>query len=662
MKNVLITGNGASLAAHVCQRLSRQHHAVIAAYNIPSIARTKGVDVIALSQEKTLEQVFQSYTFHAMIFLGTRGEQQSRVAGEADLLSSTLALAKRHGLARVIYITSGELSRPIDAASERGVLMQAMEQLCTAYRHQGLEVTILRLPCVFGPGEDDTLAGRMLNAAARGETVVLPFSRDAQLDFVSAAEMAQLIYRLVDRDAQTEALLSVRGAEALSVRELTALLGLLGASVSQGAGSAGHPPMEASMALRNYGFAPSERFSVSLDSLFATVKAALAKQTAGKGRIRRFFKRYPAVVKGTSLVASYAAMEALQYFQDTGYIPAADLRLIFVVLISAAHGLQTGLFAVILASFSIARGFGAQGMDIWALLADVKSWMPFAVLILTGTLTGFARDKGRREANRAREEARTLEKRCAFLQDLYKQALLDKDVLEDAPVEAQVHLERQLMQLRQGQERLEHEWQTLLKKEQARWEEKPQQDKPQSINEVSEITLQDKQRVNELTRAEKEQLELRAELERLRKARQSALQEIMDRTVPVAGGLQQTEQEDSASKPYRTAPMKPPILLDGAKAPVEDAQEVDIEFEAIPPQIEVNSLHDDIYRQDKVILSSRSKDTAEKAIKEAKPKPIDDDMTESPFGKLTPDERRQMLESMQERAKNHFGGKPKRRR
>ena len=218
------------------------------------------------------------------------------------------------------------------------------------------------------------------------------------------------------------------------------------------------------------------------------------------------------------------------------------------------------------------------------------------------------------------------------------------------------------MQLRQGQERLEQEWMTLLKKEQARWEEKPQQEKPQPVNDVSEITVQDKQRVNELTRAEKEQLELKAELERLRKARQSALQEIMDRTEPAAGGRQQPEQEDNAPKLYRTAPMKPPILLDGAKAPVEDEEKVDIEFEALPPQLEISSLRDDSYRQDKVILSSRNKEMAEKADKSAKPNLVDEDANESPFGKLTPDERRRMLESMQERAKNNFGGKPKRRR
>ena len=657
MKNVLITGNGASLAAHVCQRLSRQHHTVIAAVNVPPIAQAKGVDIVALSKEKTLEQVFQAYAFHAMIFLCTRAEQQSRVDGEADLLSSALALAKRHGLMRVLYVTSGELSRSGDMLSERGVLLQAMEQLCTAYRQQGLEVTILRLPCIFGPGESDTLAGRMLYAAAKGETVVLPFLRDAHVDFVSAAEVAQLIYRLVEKDAQTEALLSVRGAEALSVRELTALLGLLGASVSQGAGTGGHPPMEASPSLRNYGFAPSERFSVCLDSLYTTVKAAVAKQASGSGRIRKFLHRYPAVTKGTSLTLSYAAMEALQYLQNDGILPTADLRLIFVALVSAAHGLQTGLFAVILASFSIARGYGAQGMDLWSLFSDIKALTPFAVLILVGSFTGYARDKGRREAKRAREEAATLEKRCAFLQDLYKQSLLDKDEQPDVPANTQAHIEQQLMQLRHGQERLEQEWTKIIKREQPKWEDKPLQKE-----ETQEFAWQERPSVSEQTRVLKEQQELKAELERLRVARQNALQEIMQRTDPAAMERQQADQEEHEKKQFRAAPMKPPILLEGANSAEEDEEAEDIRFETVPIQPAAKAFADDLFRQDKIILSSRAKEQGNMTVANEKPKPVETQVNDSPFGKLSPDERRQMLEAMQERARNQLGGKPKRRR
>jgi nucleoside-diphosphate-sugar epimerase len=323
MKNLLVTGNVASLAAHLCQRLSRQYHMVVAAHQEPPIALGKGTETILLSGGKTLEHVFKAHSFQAMIFLATRGEQLSSIPGEADLLSSALALSKHHGVDRVLYLSSGELSRPNESVSERGMLMQAMEQLCSSYRQRGLEVVIVRLPCVFGPGEMDTLIGRMLISCARGETAVLPFARDAQMDFISAAEVAQLVYRLLERDGQPEELLMVCGAEALTVRELTALFGLLGASVSQGAGEMGYPPMDGSDFQRSYGFSPSERLSVALYNLYLGVKNLLGKQEGQKNRFRSYLHRHPALVKGTSLLLGYGAMEAIFRLQTLGALNAA---------------------------------------------------------------------------------------------------------------------------------------------------------------------------------------------------------------------------------------------------------------------------------------------------------------------------------------------------
>ncbi len=626
MKNLLITGNVASLAAHLCQRLSRQYHLVVAANQAPPIALGKGVEMMTLSGGKTLEHVFQAYPFQAMIFLSTRGEQQSRLAGEADLLSGALALAKRHGVDRVLYLTSGELSRANEAVSERGVLLQAMEQLCAAYLKQGLEVTIVRLPCVFGPGEPDTLIGRLLAAAARGETAVLPFSRDAQMDFISAAEVAQLTYRLLDKDRQPEALLMVRGAEALTVRELTALLSLLGASVSQGTGEMGYPPMEESDFQRSYGFTPAERLSVALDSLYTAIKTSLDIRQARQNPVRSFLHRHPSLARGASLLLGYGAMEALQMLQDGGQLPAMDLRLLYVALISAAHGLHTGLLAVVFASFSIARGYGASGMDAFVLLSDWKAWVPFIVLILTGSFAGYAHDKGRGEARSAREAANTLEKRCAFLQDLYKQSLLSKDQADSGEKEKQEGLEQQLAQLRKGQERLEQEWLTLLKREQSRWD----------------MELAEKESREEAAPQDKAGI-------KARQAEENSLKEQAD-FAPRQPGQRLT---DEAYAPLAYRAFKEPAVL-------EDEEDDDASYEQPlraakhREQAGLQKLADQGARQDEG--NQRAEEWAEQPTK------ADGMAAGSPFGRLTPAERRKMLEAMQVRSRLGPMGKPKRRR
>jgi nucleoside-diphosphate-sugar epimerase len=658
MKNLLVTGNVASLAAHLCQRLSRQYHMVVAAYQEPPIAFGKGTETVLLSGDKTLEQVFKAHSFQAMIFLATRGEQLSVIPGEADLLSSALAMAKRHGVDRVLYLSSGELSRPNEAVSERGMLMQAMEQLCASYRQRGLEVVIVRLPCVFGPGEMDTLIGRMLISCARGETAVLPFARDAQMDFISAAEVAQLVYRLLERDGQPEELLMVCGAEALTVRELTALFGLLGASVSQGAGEMGYPPMDGSDFQRSYGFSPSERLSVALDNLYLGVKNLLGKQEGQKNRFRSYLHRHPALVKGTSLLLGYGAMEALQMLQDAGQFPAVDLRLLYVALIGAAHGLQTGLFAIVFASFSIARGYGAQSTDILALLGDWKNWMPFVVMILAGSFTGLARDRGRREMRSAREAVNTLEKRCSFLQDLYKQSLLSKEQQPKQPEEKQERLEQQLAQLRKGQERLEQEWLTLLKREQARWDgRKTAQD------DEEEDSSRAKLRAEEAEDPEKARMEHQGEQERLKLA------------------LLNKALREEKSRPEHATPSQwqPPNVALKEKDADKKLQS-GITEEMRPLQEEDDQEEDDFAFDKQPLAAGKKERGADShtglngtAMRQKEQEPLKpswaDPSTEkdqiilgSPFGKMSPDERRKMLEAMQVRARQTSHGKPRRKR
>lgn len=648
MKNLLVTGNVASLSAHLCQRLSRQYHMVVAAHQEPPIAFGKGVETILFSGGKTLEQAFGTHAFQAMIFLATRGEQLNIIPGEADHLSSALALAKRHGVDRVLYLSSGELSRPNEAVSERGMLMQAMEQLCSSYRQRGLEVIIVRLPCVFGPGEMDTMIGRMLISAVRGETAVLPFARDAQMDFISSAEVAQLVYRLLERDGKPEELLMVRGAEALTVRELTALFGLLGASVSQGAGEVGYPPMDGSDFQRSYGFTPSERLSVALDNLYLGVKTLLGKQDGKKNRVRSFLGRHAALVRGASLILGYAAMEALQFLQDAGQFPAADLRLLYVALIGAAHGLQTGLIAIVFASFSIARGYGAQGTDILALLGDWKSWMPFVVLILAGSFTGYFRDRGRREMRSAREAANSLEKRCSFLQDLYKQSLLTKEQQNKPPEEKQERLEQQLSQLRKGQERLEQEWLTLLKREQARWDGQ-RIDEDDAENETIDVH----QWAKETAGLGKNQLETQGEQERLKMA---LLNKVLKNEQAVSEQIE--PPKDKLVKKEADMPLQP---LTAEEQPLPEEEE-DLSYEEQPlvsvkKEPEKNSL------AGFGITAVRQKEPEPVKPNWADPSSEKDQVIlGSPFGKMSPEERRKMLEAMQVRAKQTPHGKPRRKR
>jgi hypothetical protein len=339
-------------------------------------------------------------------------------------------------------------------------------------------------------------------------------------------------------------------------------------------------------------------------------------------------------------------MEALQMLQDAGQFPVADLRLLYVALIGAAHGLQTGLIAIVFASFSIARGYGAQGTDILALLGSWKNWMPFVVLILTGSFTGYFRDRGRREMRSASETVNTLEKRCAFLQDLYKQSLLSKEPQPQPTEEKQERLEQQLTQLRKGQERLEQEWLTLLKREQARWD-------GQNENDKEEETSKGQPWVKETAGLEKGQLEHKGEQERLRAA-------LLNKAL-IEG------QEVSAQ-------LQPP------KEKLKE-KEADIPSQHIAKEEKQSFVEEDdsVYEDQPLAFVKKEPEKSSlggfegSAVRQKEPEPLkpnwadpssekDQVILGSPFGKMSPEEQRKMLEAMQVRARQTPHGKPRRKR
>jgi hypothetical protein len=593
----------------------------------------EGVEVFALSNEKALSQAFEAHAFHAVVFLATRGEQLAGLVGEADLLSGALALAKRHDVPRVVCVTSGELNREKDALGERGLLLSAMEQLCAAYRVQGLSVTILRLPLVFGPGETDTFIGRMMAMAARGETAVIPYALEARADFICAAEVSQLVSALLDREEPPEDLLLVRGAETLTIKELAALFGLLGARVSCGENEVGCPPVEGAVLAESCGFVPITRLSVEMDSLFAAAKAAHIKQQGTRGRARAFFARHPAVVKATSLVLGYGALEGLKVLQDAGALPAMDLSLLYVALIGAAHGLQTGMYAVILACFSLAFQYGARGADIRALLGDYTAWLPFLTIILAGAACGYGRDRGFRAARLAREDAATLAQRCDFLQELYKQQLLTKgkpslsqEAEKERPGEqfAQPILAEALPQSERAADMPREEADTPQPEPCRQKQPEPcEQEQPEEAPPMSE-----QERLHEIRVAHKK-------AEESRRAEQARLKQVLA-DLQMAKPSSEHFEPFEPSKPYEEA--EDTLTIVASPRPEE-----------VPEEPEA--------KKEQGSLKGRREETKPLPAPNPVPAPERRTSKDSPFSSMSPSERRRMLEAMQVRARARAAGK-----
>jgi hypothetical protein len=108
-----------------------------------------------------------------------------------------------------------------------------------------------------------------------------------------------------------------------------------------------------------------------------------------------------------------------------------DYRLLYVVIMGSTHGLVFGVLASILAAVSSALNWQRVGLD-WALLIyNVESWVPFALFLLAGAVTGYIHDKKENEITFEQHQTELIHEKYEFLYILYDEISSIKDRLRE---------------------------------------------------------------------------------------------------------------------------------------------------------------------------------------------------------------------------------------
>src|SRR5574339_926843 len=178
--NILITGNPGSLAGAFAQEFVKQNHRVVIAAEGASEwgTKLKNTTTHAIHPARDVfREAMSSYGFDIVVFIATREEQLHQQADlntgqQLDALRKTLELARYKNLKRFFFISSTEVfgasEKPREEsermpASINGHALTTGEQYCRHYQHQyGLNVTIVRVPYVYGPKDSEGFLFRLI--------------------------------------------------------------------------------------------------------------------------------------------------------------------------------------------------------------------------------------------------------------------------------------------------------------------------------------------------------------------------------------------------------------------------------------------------------------------------------------------------------------------
>ena len=134
---------------------------------------------------------------------------QSAFATNVDGTYKLLECARRHNVSRVVFASSrevyGEASYlPVPETAELrpknayGASKVAAEGYCRRYSGSGVQVAILRLTNVYGPGDHGRVIPCFIESALRGEALTL-FGGDQLLDFVWIETVVGALIRAAER-------------------------------------------------------------------------------------------------------------------------------------------------------------------------------------------------------------------------------------------------------------------------------------------------------------------------------------------------------------------------------------------------------------------------------------------------------------------------------
>jgi len=447
---ILITGHLSSLVGSLAEKFSREKHKVILANCDAKEEDFAGKDII-LHQIDPTDELFQqllgSYRFDAIIFLAPREEhffinKNISTGKYLDGLRNSLEFSRKQSVKRFFYISSTEVYGDSKDTSEEdeplpnslnGFSLMAGEQFCKTYHQRyGLNTSILRIPYIYGNKEKNTLLYSLLKSGLDKKQISFPMAKDSSINLLHADDIAVLIQRALDEEYEPDDLvINLTSSNQLTCLKLQTLLApyfpKTDFSFDESKSIFSHP-VKALKAKKNFDWIAEHDLKTELPILIEEISNTPVQKPKPFDKLKNELKPQNKFFKWIELFVGAVLMHFLNNLTGTLIqFKFIDFRLLFVVLMGSVHGLSFGLLAAFLASLSILYSWYTTGLD-WALLIyNVDNWLPIAMYITAGAITGYVKDKKENELTFQNQQCALVHEKYAFLYQIYQEITKTKD-------------------------------------------------------------------------------------------------------------------------------------------------------------------------------------------------------------------------------------------
>jgi UDP-glucose 4-epimerase len=449
--NILITGNLSSLATTFAQELSKEKNKIIlVAEDVKKLNESlpKNISTLSIDPGETVAvDVLAAYKFDVAIYIATREEQfhdgaDSGDGQQLDGLVNTLEICKGSRIKNMVFISSTEVYGDMDFALEEetpqpksinGYALYAGEQYCNLYREKyGLNVTIVRVPYIYGPEETASLTHYLIHQANTESEFIFPAGGERQFSIIHSNDVVDFIKRLISEDYRNENwIINLSSSRSIEFFELGNLLNERFPDVNikfMENGMIYTRPVQVQTAKTVFDWVDLHDFQNDFPDI---VKSSLEKPKPHVTELRKWWRRLieaPDIIKWVELFLGAILMQFLS--EVTGTLiqfKYVDFRLLFVIIMGLVYGMRFGIFAATLASLSILYTWYTLSFD-WALLVhNVGNWFPFVVYFTAGLLVGYRRDKYESDFDYEKKQTKLIYEKYSFLYGVFQDIRALKD-------------------------------------------------------------------------------------------------------------------------------------------------------------------------------------------------------------------------------------------
>ena len=301
-----------------------------------------------------------------------------------------------------------------------------------------LKTVVLQLPYLAQEFNTGSWLGTVFAQMQRGEEVLLPGAENQLADFISTRNLAELLISVTEETQDSAGTYTVFSgfhrkwkdvAEAILRCDPELKVDYDALAVGDASIETLVPDSARSKnTRREYGFVALDDVTAELETTYAAFLLHHEKKHVLRDRIRHFFSRLPHWLPPIlETVLLFVGMQLLMPItSDSVHFEFVDLRLFFVVIIGCSHGMLFGTIAGVLACVSMYFSYTSSGITGIMQFYNINFWLPFAVYLMTGSITGYLKTAKDQKLKYMQEELFTLQNKYIFLNDVYRSVIESK--------------------------------------------------------------------------------------------------------------------------------------------------------------------------------------------------------------------------------------------